>query len=152
MGKKLEVFDFFCRAAPYALAAFLWLGAPTAGHSSPLNSAQLATGEKIYAEQCAACHGATLLGGDAPPLVGQTFAQMLEIYPLTARQLYEFVTSRMPAGKPGQLDDAQYLEVFAYVLHLNGYKLGDKPLTQDQLKSIPLLPHPSAPQASPKRP
>src|SRR5258706_10985463 len=47
---------------------------PSAASRPPLyTDAQATTGEAVYRQSCAGCHGATLSGGTAPPLTGAAF-------------------------------------------------------------------------------
>ena len=111
-------------------------------------AAQAQAGRTVYATNCALCHGANLQGGSAPVLVGGKFTKSLQSDPMTAPQLYEFITSHMPGGEPGVLGDAQFLQVFAFVLSMNGHPAGDRPLSRQTLGEVKLLPNPGAKQGT----
>ena len=91
-------------------------------------AAQVAPGRKVYAAECARCHGAKLEGRTAPALVGAGFAPSSNST-MTVGGIYQYVTTNMPADKPGQLKPEQYLDVMAFLLRANGYAPSGKPLT-----------------------
>jgi mono/diheme cytochrome c family protein len=111
-------------------------------------SAQAAAGEQVYRQHCARCHGAQLQGQASPPLVGEKFARTLTADPVTAPQLYEFITSHMPRNQPGILGDGDFLAAFAFLLSRNGYPSGDQPLRKETLGNVKLLPYPGPAQRS----
>src|SRR5438067_13588198 len=59
-------------ALTMSAAALSGAQAPTAAPARPAmyTEAQATLGESLYRQSCAACHGATLTGGTAPPLAG----------------------------------------------------------------------------------
>jgi thiosulfate dehydrogenase len=82
----------------------------------PSGPADKAAGAKVYAAQCAACHGANGQGNDAagfPPLWGpksfNTGAGM-------NTKMAAFVRVAMPLNSPGSLSDQQAVDVSAFVL------------------------------------
>jgi mono/diheme cytochrome c family protein len=80
--------------------------------SAPYTSQQVAQGSAVYAASCAACHGANLQGISAPALRGPGFARSH----LTALQLRDVVTQRMPLTAPGSLKPDEYASVMAFLL------------------------------------
>jgi mono/diheme cytochrome c family protein len=80
--------------------------------SAPYTDEQVAQGRQVYAETCAACHGANLQGTSAPPLTGAGFARSH----LTAAQLRVVVTQSMPLTAPGSLNPDDYAAVMAFLL------------------------------------
>jgi len=54
-------------------------------------------------------------------LAGSAFDTRWRLKGLTAGDLYYVISTQMPAGEPGTLSSADYLDVVAYVLHSNGY-------------------------------
>lgn len=86
----------------------------TAGaqQSVPYTPAQAAAGAKVFAQNCASCHGANLQGISAPALTGASFAHAN----LSVSQIRTIVTTQMPLGAPGSLSPAQYASVLAYLL------------------------------------
>lgn len=89
-------------------------------------AAQATSGQAVFAQNCAMCHGANMQGGAGPALIGQAFASSANKYTVAA--LFGEVAEQMPAGQPGSLTHDQYTSVFAYILKQNGYPAGATPL------------------------
>ena len=88
---------------------------------------QAARGEKLYAENCASCHGDTLGGVEmAPALAGDTFNSSWEGVPLN--DLFERMRISMPQNKPGSLSRAQNADILAHMLKVGNFPAGDAPL------------------------
>src|SRR6187549_493740 len=82
--------------------------------SGVYTSEQAATGEKIYVETCAACHGDDLAGRErAPALTGAAFVDAWSGKDL--RQLLDRLES-MPPTAPKSLSAAEYASILAFVL------------------------------------
>jgi mono/diheme cytochrome c family protein len=81
--------------------------------------AQAARGQAIYAKRCASCHGDTLNGGQAPPLVGDAFVASWRSEPLSA--LVSKIQHTMPADAPGELTADQTVDVVAHMLKAGGF-------------------------------
>lgn len=79
-------------------------------------------GKKIFAEQCAACHGDTLKGRNGPPLVGEVFSGNWN--GLSVDDLFEYINKSMPRGKTGTLTREQTADLMAYVFSVNGMPAG----------------------------
>lgn len=103
---------------------------------------QASGGVSVYASFCARCHGATLQGETAPPLVGRSFERSLTSKKTTAQQLYDYIALHMPGNTPGFLTETQYIQVLAFLLSANGYQPGPTELTKDTLANVELLPYP----------
>src|SRR5688572_3099930 len=87
---------------------------------------QAARGEKLYADNCAACHGESLGGVEmAPPLAGDTFSSNWEGVALN--DLFERMRTSMPQNKPGSLSRAQNASMLAIVLRASEFQAGDVP-------------------------
>ncbi len=115
------------RFAALAAAGLALAGASAGRAQAPTPSAftavQAARGQAVYAQACAACHGASMQGqGNAPALAGGPF--MTKWGPLAMGALVQYVQSEMPPGAGRSLPDADYLAVTAYVLALNGHAPG----------------------------
>ena len=102
-----------------------------AGAGGSYTDAQAMAGEELYAEQCAACHGADLSGvADLfPALTGDAFVATWQERPLG--ELYESVSITMPALNPGSLTPAQAASLVAYILSASGYPSGSADLATD---------------------
>jgi len=85
---------------------------------------QAARGEKLYADNCAACHGESLGGVEmAPPLAGDLFNQNWE--GTTLNDLFERMRTSMPQNKPGTLSRAQNADILAHMLKVGNFPAGD---------------------------
>jgi alcohol dehydrogenase (cytochrome c) len=84
---------------------------------------QARRGQTVYAESCAACHGAHLTDGQfGPPVKGPAFKARWHDQPPEA--LWSSVIRRMPPASPGSLDGRTYTDVVAYLLRENGDTAG----------------------------
>lgn len=106
------------------------------------SDAQAQRGESVYQQYCAACHGASLQGNPAAPLTGPAFRARWEDGKHTLDDLFFIVRSLMPNNAPGSLSKAQYADVVAYILKINGYPAGDAELipTAAAMKKVTLQP------------
>lgn len=106
------------------------------------SDAQAARGETVYQQYCAACHGPSLQGNPAAPLTGPAFGARWEDGKHTLDDLFFIVRSLMPNNAPGSLSKAQYADVVAYILKINGYPAGDTELipTAAAMKKVTLQP------------
>jgi alcohol dehydrogenase (cytochrome c) len=86
-------------------------------------AAQAAAGRTGYAQSCAGCHRANLVGGgDAPGLGGSGF--MSSWGGRSTKDFYKFIATSMPAGAPASLSEQAYINITAYLLQANGAKAG----------------------------
>lgn len=84
---------------------------------------QAKRGEPVYAKECAACHGATLNGGEsAPPLTGGAF--LANWNGLTMGDLFDRIRKTMPMGNPGRLTRQQDADILAFLLSTNKFPAG----------------------------
>lgn len=118
---------------PVRLLPLLLLAGPALAATPQYTKAQATAGAKTYAAQCAMCHGAKLSNGGAPKLAGPMFFQKWATNNLDD---FHFITSTtMPQTKPGGLKEAEYLNVIAYILQVNGFKPTARALAVKDLKS-----------------
>src|SRR6476661_3690727 len=75
----------------------------------PFTQAQAAEGGRVYTQKCAACHGARLDDGAAPPLVGQRFLDTWTAPGRTLDDLFFIVQTTMPKNEGGTLTPTQYV-------------------------------------------
>ncbi len=81
---------------------------------------QAERGGKLYADQCASCHGAEMMAGaGAPSLAGPEFTFSWETRPLGG--LFDFIKENMPPGQSGGLRDQEYAAIVAAMLKRNGF-------------------------------
>jgi mono/diheme cytochrome c family protein len=108
------------------LARFLAI--PPDGRGLPSGSGDAQRGAKVYAEQCAACHGDKLegnpakgIGGDKligglGSLASKTPVKTVESYWPYATTLFDYVKRAMPFTSPGSLNNDDTYSVVAYIL------------------------------------
>jgi polar amino acid transport system substrate-binding protein len=90
---------------------------------------QAIAGAAVYAQSCAACHGAQMEGVAAPALKGPALGDMAAAQGLTAQSLLDVVANTMPQSDPGSLKPEDYNAVTAYILQQNNYPAGTAALT-----------------------
>ncbi len=98
---------------------------------------QARQGAKLYAANCAMCHGSTLGGGMGPALVGRPFWQAWGGRPFS--QIWREVHAKMPMQAPGSVAAPVSIEILAFILERNGVAAGKTPLndTTDLSKALP---------------
>ena len=120
-----------------AVAASILLAACTPGdNGQPVSSevaldftAQAEAGAAAYGTNCAACHGANLEGTILGPLLsGQSFVQRWGAQ--TPTLLLGNIRSNMPPGGAGEMTDADYMNIVAHMLAMNGVDGIDAALTE----------------------
>jgi len=120
-----------------ALAALATIGALAAGvpafskgsQSGVYTAVQADEGARVYATQCAMCHGARLEGTvETPGLVGKFVANWAG-RPLG--DLFDYLARAMPQGSPGRLDPQDNARLVAFILRANGAPAGDAALPAD---------------------
>jgi cytochrome c len=96
------------------------------GTNLPRGSGTPAQGARIYAEKCAACHGANGKGGRNAPLVGgapltdgiNTPKTIANFWPYSTT-IFDFTRRAMPWAQPRTLTDDEVYALTAYILALN---------------------------------
>ena len=92
---------------------------------------QAARGKDTYLQECSACHLDDLLGdGIAPPLVGVSFS--FRWSDLSIGDMYAAIRTTMPQGAPSSLSPQGYIDIIAYMLHVNEYPTGDTELPPEE--------------------
>ena len=123
------------RAASGTALALL-LGTVATGQSSTPTTAegQIAAGRRVYAQNCAACHGAGLVAGQfAPELKGAGFQAKWGKAPLA--DLSAYIQSSMPPGNAGGLPKESYHALAALLFAENGGTLA-APVADTNLASL----------------
>jgi mono/diheme cytochrome c family protein len=98
------------------------------GRGLPEGSGTVAQGEKVYAAQCASCHGGKLEGGIGDKLIGgrgslaakdgkQAPVKTMESYWPYATTLWDYIKRAMPFSAPGSLSNDDVYAVTAYILN-----------------------------------
>jgi mono/diheme cytochrome c family protein len=97
------------------------------GSGLPPGKGSVRDGEKIYAETCAACHGAKgegkpmdrLVGGQGTLATAKPIPTVGSYWPY-ATTLFDYIHRAMPFSAPKSLTADQVYAVSAYLLYLNG--------------------------------
>jgi hypothetical protein len=88
-----------------------------------------------YGQSCAGCHALATEGKS--PLVGdpfwKSFAQK------TVGDLLEFVSTYMPNGKPGSLDETTYNDIVALILKSNDFPAGTTELARTTTANVQII-------------
>lgn len=102
-------------------------------------------GARVYAAQCAACHGGSGQGGAFNRLVAEPFPITQETnprdfaignywqYPTT---LFDYIRRAMPFTAPGTLKDPEVYALVAYILYQNGIIDGSQPMDARTLPKV----------------
>lgn len=116
-----------------AMLLDLLIAGPTFGDTNgAFTESQTRSGQRVYMEHCAQCHGADLRGiGKAPALAGESFRNYCTEQRYTADDLLYQIRAFMPYNEPGKLSKQQYVEVLAYILKMNGFSPGHTELRSD---------------------
>jgi mono/diheme cytochrome c family protein len=96
---------------------------------------QVAAGQQIYTQQCAACHGASLQGVTGPGLGQSSIASFGD-----AKAFLDFISQQMPLTAPGSLTQQQYDDVTAFILDKDGLLPAGTTLTPENASTISLSP------------
>jgi cytochrome c len=113
------------------------------GAGLPAGSGSVSQGKAIYAQQCAACHGAKGEGKPADQLVGgrNTLASANPVKTIGsfwpyATTVFDFINRAMPYNAPQSLKPDEVYALTAYLLHLNGIVAADAVLDARALPKI----------------
>jgi alcohol dehydrogenase (cytochrome c) len=106
------------RVIPTLLLVAAALAQPVAAQIAN-DAEQAARGKTAYAEHCAECHHLTLRGtGHGSELTGSGF--IAKWGKRSIADLIGYSSNLMPAGAPKSLPAAQYVDITAYVMQVNG--------------------------------
>jgi len=122
------------RSAMHGPGAFIKVAATTGGNAPAFDHEQVEHGQHLYSESCAKCHGAQLEGITAPALSGPAFAPAANSH-LTIGGIYQYMSTNMPADRPGKMTDQEYADLMAFLLYTNGYDAGGAKLTSEAAQS-----------------
>lgn len=125
---KRPILASLASVAALALAA----GVPASGkgsRSGVYTATQADEGARLYAVQCAMCHGTRLEGTvETPGLVGKFVAKWAN---RPVAELFDYIGRAMPQGSPGRLSAQDNARLVAFILRANGAPAGDGPLPTD---------------------
>jgi len=113
------------------------------GKNLPEGSGNAAQGAKIFALQCAACHGPEGIGGTADPLIGEV-GSLTSDYPEKtvnsywpyATTLFDYIRRSMPIDRPFSLSADEVYALSAYILSQDDIIPPDLDLTEKNLPQV----------------
>jgi len=95
------------------------------GRGLPAGQGSVAGGERLYVEQCQACHGERGTGGSGGHLAGRSALAgpdpdrtVVNYWP-HATTVFDYIRRAMPYAAPQSLSNDEYYAIPAYVLFLN---------------------------------
>lgn len=116
------------------------------GRGMPVGSGTVMQGEKIYTQQCLACHGANLEGGLGDRLIGGrgTLAKKEGVTPIKTVEsywpysttLFDYIKRAMPFTSPNSMSDDDVYAVSAYILSKANIIPPDATMDQDTLPKV----------------
>lgn len=113
------------------------------GTGLPQGAGTVAEGRKLFAAQCARCHGPTgegdvgarLVGGQGTLSTPRPLKTVGSFWPY-ATTLWDYVNRAMPFDRPGLLDAPEVYAAVAYVLNLNGIIEEDRVMDATSLPKV----------------
>jgi S-disulfanyl-L-cysteine oxidoreductase SoxD len=98
--------------------------------------AQAARATMTFGQSCAGCHA---LGAEGrAPLAGEAFQKSFA--QKTVGELLEFVSTYMPNGNPGSLNESAYNDIVALILKSNGFPAGTTELGKASVAGVQIVP------------
>lgn len=121
----------------WALAAFLAACGAAQSAQGPTFGQLATSGQTVFANNCAVCHGAQGEGRTAPTLIGAG-AGLAKFG--NAQGMLSFITAAMPQNAPGSLPPDQYQQVLSYLLIQNKVVDANAPFEPDKLNALVIPP------------
>ncbi len=113
------------------------------GKGLPAGSGTVAAGRELYAQRCAACHGATGQGATAPRLVGgvgslagKSPVRTVGSFWPYAPTVFDYVYRSMPFDRPTSLTAPEVYALTAFLLHANGLIAADAVMNATTLTTV----------------
>ncbi|RKZ94812.1 MAG: cytochrome c [Gammaproteobacteria bacterium] len=113
------------------------------GEGLPAGKGTAAQGSKIFALQCAGCHGPEGIGASADPLMGEVGSLASEYPEKTvnsywpyATTLFDYIRRAMPINAPFSLTADEVYALSAYILSQDGIIAADVELNQENLPQV----------------
>src|SRR3546814_4514430 len=103
-------------AVPTVVILASLLAVPSAVRSQ---GPRVSMGERLYAQQCAGCHGADVDGGVGPALRGRALLPQSRAQAPTAADLDIWIRANMPGSAPGSLSRPERLAITEMVMRRN---------------------------------
>lgn len=111
--------------------------------ASTFTAAQATQGAARYEQYCASCHGRDLSGSaQGPSLQGEEFLARWGYR--SVAMLHDLIRATMPPGGAAALQDADFVNVTAHILHTNQIASGEVPLQRDNSHLLTQLPRQDA--------
>lgn len=114
------------------------------GRGLPEGSGDVFTGEEVFAEKCAACHGDFAEGVDNWPVLAGGFGTLADEDPVKTvgsywpylTTVWDYVHRSMPFGEAGTLSADETYAIVAYILYSNDLVDDEFELNQDNLATL----------------
>ena len=124
------------------------------GKELPQGTGSAKEGASLYAQKCAACHGATGYGGKAPELVRSDKVtpppanlppclspcirgpNVMAVHSPYATVIWDYINRGMPFGKEGSLTPNEVYAITAFLLYKNGVIPEDQVLNAQNLPQV----------------
>ncbi len=132
MTKKINILITACAVLFAASSLHVTLRAQARSVADGVyTDAQAKRGSKLYAEQCASCHGQDMSGvADLfPALAGDPFVTTWQ--GRSVGELFEKISTTMPALDPGSMKPEQVADVVAHMLSVSKYPTGTTELASN---------------------
>ena len=91
------------------------------------------SGQSVFSQNCARCHGDQGQGGVGPTLIGKTNIPLA--YP-TADKLLNKISTTMPRNDPGSLSATQYQQVLSFIMLQNKWVNSQDTFNKDNLGQV----------------
>lgn len=114
------------------------------GRGLPVGSGDVLTGDEVFSEKCASCHGDFAEGRDNWPVLAGGFDTLADRDPVKTvgsywpylSTVWDYVHRSMPFGNAGSLSDDEVYAITAYILYSNDLVEEDFTLDQDTFADI----------------
>ncbi len=116
------------------------------GQGLPAGSGSVATGEEIFTEKCAGCHGDFAEGRDRWPELAGGFDSLSSVNPVKTigsywpygSTVFDYIKRAMPFGDARSLSDDEVYALTAFLFHMNDLVDADFVLSKENFTSIRL--------------
>ena len=98
--------------------------------------AQAARGTTAFGQNCSGCH--VLAAEGKAPLAGEPFWKSFA--QKTVGDLLEYVSTNMPNGSPGSLNESTYRDIVAVILKSNDFPAGITELERNTIADVQIIP------------
>ncbi|MXQ07464.1 c-type cytochrome [Alphaproteobacteria bacterium GH1-50] len=114
------------------------------GRGLPVGSGDVWTGDEVFSEKCASCHGDFAEGRDAWPVLAGGFDTLDDRDPVKTvgsywpylSTVWDYVHRSMPFGNAGTLTDDEVYAITAYILYSNNLVEDDFTLSNENFTEV----------------